>query len=100
MISKNNNNYPFVNGDNTKFVRVSKRGYLIAFKTVNSDWCVINTKMDTHKGMYTVETEPFTSCKVMLMHISDFDNILPELKEIPVITKWPIPRYNDNGRSN
>ena len=90
MISNKKNNSQNINGDNSSYVRVFKSGVLIAFKTVNNDWCVINTKMDIRKGMYIVETEPFNNCRAMLMHLSDFNNWFPRLNEIPVTTKWPI----------
>lgn len=100
MISNNNNNSHDANRDPSKYVKVSKSGVFIAFKTVNDDWCVINTKMDIHNGAYIVEKEPFASCRAMLMHLSDFDNWLPGLNEIPVTTKWPLPQYNNSSRSN
>lgn len=100
MILNRNNNSQNGNRDHSPYVRVFKNGVLIAFKTVNNDWCVINTKMDIHKGIYIVETMPFTNCRAMFMHLSDFDNWFPRLNEIPVTTKWPLPHYNISSGPN
>lgn len=100
MHKNDNNNSPYFNGGNNKYVRVSECGYFIAFKTVNGDWCVINTRTDMYKGMYIVNTEPFASCKVMLMHLSNFDSLFPGLQEIPETIKWPLLQQHNNSRSN
>lgn len=96
-ISQNNSLH--VTGGHRQYVRVIKSGVFLAFKTVNSDWYIINTKMDIRKGMYIVNTEPFASCKVMLMRLSDFDSLFPGLQEIPETIKWPLQQHNNSSRS-
>lgn len=98
--NKEKNNAPYLTKVQRQYVRVIKSGVFLAFKTVNSDWCIINTKMDIHKGMYIVNTEPFASCKVMLMHLSDFDSLFPGLQEIPETINWPLLQQHNNSRSN
>lgn len=100
---KNNtvhNNYPSINGEQDQYVRVLKSGIFIAFKTVNNDWCVINTKLHIRKSQSIVEKEPFINCRAVLMHVSDFNNLLPGSNEIPVTTIWPLSQCNNSSRSN
>lgn len=89
----------YVNGDHSLFIRVLGCGDFIAFKTINDDWCIINTKMDIREGMYIVNTEPFTNTTVIYVLLSDFDSLFPELQEIPETIKWPLHQHNDS-RSN
>ena len=77
-------------GNHDPYVRVIESGIFISFKTVNHDWCVINTKMNNRKGQSIVEKEPFTNCRAVLMHLSDFNNWFPRLNEIPITTNWPL----------
>ena len=98
MVANNNNNSQNGNKDNSPYVRVFKNGVLIAFKTVNKDWCIINTKLNIRKGQSIVEKEPFINCRAVLMHLSDFNDLVLGSNEIPVTIKWPLSK--NNNRSN
>ncbi len=95
MTNKNNHSQNGIENDGS-YVGVIKKGFFIAFKTVNHDWCIINTNEDIRKGLTIVNTLPFTNNTVMYLHLSDFDNWLPRLKEIPETIKWPLQQYNDS----
>lgn len=100
MKINNNKKSPNGNKNHGPYVRVFKSGVFIAFKTVNNDWCVINTKMNIRKGYVIVEKKPFINCRAMFMHLSDFNNMLPDSNEIPVTIKWPLADNNNSNGSN
>lgn len=100
MNSNENNNTQNGYRDQSPYVKVFKSGVFIAFKTVNNDWCVNNTKMNIRKGCVIVKKQPFINCRAMFMHLSDFNDLLPGSNEIPVTIKWPLAENNNSNGSN
>ena len=88
----NNNNNSLQNGSRNyePYVRIIEHGIYNSFKTVNHDWCIINTKMNYRRGVSIANTMPVTNNTVRYMHLSDFDNLFPWLSEIPITTNWPL----------